>query len=269
MFRRKKANGENLTFMQHLEELRLLLIQCFVALFAGCIIVGCFFPYFASILKYPLNRAAGTNLDAIQGLVTTSPMGIFSVMIQVCFLGGFALSVPAILYFIARFVMPALHAKELKVIIPSCISVLFLFFLGASFSYFYVIPASLGVSIKLNQMFGFELIWSASRYYGLVVWMTLGIGFCFEFPLGILLFVYLGVIRTALLRRIRRHMILAVLIASALITPSGDPVSLAILAVPLYTLYELAIIVGRFIEKKSEEAEKASEDGETPWPFSE
>lgn len=257
------SKEKNLTFLQHLEELRVLLVRCALLLVLGCVVVACFFPFFADLLNYPLNKAFSSNESVVQGLVTTSPMGIFSVLIQVCFLGGLAISLPFMVYCIARYISPGLKIEEKRMITPGCVAVLALFFIGASFSYFFVIPASLSVAISLNKTFGFQLIWSATHYYGMVVWMTLGIGLCFEFPLALLLLMYLNIVSSSKFKKIRRHMIVAVLIVAALITPSGDPYSLAILAIPLYAMYEIAVYIGAKYERSEEESEEDS----LPWPI--
>lgn len=241
---------KNLSVMGHLEELRWVLIKCCIAFLVGCGLVACFFPHFAKLLLYPLNKAVGDGTPLLQGLVTTSPMGIFSVIIDICIFGGLALALPAMLYFLAQYITPGLRFQEKSLLMPASIAVMLLFIVGSLFSYFYIIPASLQVAISLNEVVGFQLIWSASTYYSLVVWMTLGIGFCFEFPLAVLVLVHLGVVSTDKLKKIRRHMIVAVLILSALITPTSDPLSLAMLSIPLYILYEGAIIVGARMEKK-------------------
>jgi len=243
--------GKAMSILDHLEELRWLIVRCCLAFIVGCVIVGSFFPYFAKLLLYPLNKAIGTGgTPLLQGLVTTSPMGIFSVIIQICLLGGLTISLPVMLYFIAKYINPGLRREEKSLIVPGSIAIICLFLVGAGFSYFYIIPASLAVAIHLNEIVGFQLIWSASTYYSMVVWMTLGVGFCFEFLLALLLLIQLGILSTDKLRRIRRHMIVIVLVAAGLITPSSDPFSLMLLAVPLYLLYEGAMLVGRRIERK-------------------
>jgi sec-independent protein translocase protein TatC len=254
-----------MTFFEHLEELRGVILRSLSALLLGCVLVGCFFPFFADLLNYPLRVALGEDSSMIQGLVTTSPMGIFSVLMQVCFLGGLAISLPVILFFIAKFISPALSEKEMKILFPGCIAILLLFIIGASFSYFYIIPSTLSVSIALNKVFGFQLIWSAPMYYGLVVWMTLGIGLCFEFPLALLVLIYLRIVSSTGLKKIRKHMVVAVLIAAGLITPTSDPLSLFALAIPLYALYELAILVGSRYERKREK-ERINDCEDLPWP---
>jgi len=237
-------------FFNHLEDLRSALVRSAIALLVGCAIVGAFFPFFADLLSWPLKRAMGDHPDLLQGLVTTSPMGIFSVLLQVCFLGGLALSLPFILYFMGSFITPGLESKERSALIPACIAIFALFTVGALFSYFLVLPASLAFSIRLNQLFGFQLIWSAPHYYGLVVWMTVGIGLCFEFPVAILALIFMGLLSADKLRSIRRHMVVVILIAAALITPGGDPFTLSILAIPMYLLYEASIIIGAKVEAR-------------------
>ena len=80
--------------------------------------------------------------------------------------------------------------------------------------------------------------------------MTLGIGLCFEFPLIIIALIYMRVLSVEKLRAIRRHMVVVILITAALITPGGDPFTLSLLALPMYLLYEAAILIGQRIEAK-------------------
>ena len=242
-----------MSFFEHLEVLRWVLLKCLIAFALGCGVMGVFLPQFADILAWPLLRVAGEGSDTLQGLVTKSPMGVFSVLIQICGLGGLALALPFMAYFMVSFVTPALSAKEKRLIIPTCILALALFIVGCLFVYFFLLPASLMVSMKLNQMLGFELIWSAASYYGLVVWMSIGVGLCFEFPLLLFLLVYLRILSVRQLKKSRRFVVVIMLLAAAIITPTGDPFTLAILAVPMYLLYEMAIAVGTRIEKRAKQ----------------
>jgi sec-independent protein translocase protein TatC len=239
-----RATNPTMSFWDHVEELRFVILRCALALLLGCAIVATSLPWISECLMWPLKRALGDSAELIQGLVTTSPMGVFSVVLQLCFLGGVALSLPLMLFFVSGFILPGLHPQERKMIIPLAFAILALFLTGGAFGYLAILPASLKVSIELNRLLGFELIWSASDYYGLVVWMTLGIGLCFEFPVVLLALMRMGVLSVQTLRLVRRQMIIVILILSALITPGGDPLSLLLLAGPLYGLYELAILLG-------------------------
>ena len=244
---------EGMSFWEHVEDFRSLILRCSAIFILSCITVACFFPFFADLLNAPLKKALGDHPDLLQGLVTTTPMGIFSVLIQVCFLGGLALSLPIMLYLGARFVAPALSSKEKHILGPGCIAAFALFSGGALFSYYFVLPASLTVSIQLNKLFDFQLIWSAPGYYGLVVWMTLGIGLCFEFPLILLLLLKVGLLSSQKLKEVRRYMIVGILVVCAAIIPGGDPFSLIILAGPLYLSYEGVILLGERIERRRDE----------------
>lgn len=238
--------------LEHFEDFRTTFLKCLASLVFACIGVGVFFVYFANALNAPLEWALEGNeeIQVAKGLVTSTPMGVFTVMIQICFLGGLAMSLPFMLYHIARFIAPALTPAERKILVPSCIAACFLFLVGVAFSYFFVLPTSLKVIIELNKVMGYHMIWSAQNYYGLVVWMTLGIGFCFEFPILLVILQYLGIVPTEQLRSARRYMAVIILIIGALIVPGGDPISLMIMVVPLYVLYELSMIIGGRMSKR-------------------
>lgn len=245
-----QSKNINMPFWDHVSDLRKLIIKCILSICIGCVIAASCFPFCAKIMNFPLIQAAQGNTEIIQGLVTTSPMGIFSVLIQICLLGGMGLALPFILFFIAGFISPALNQKEKKIIFPLGISAFFLFIIGSTFSYFWVLPASLVFAMELNQIFGFKLIWSAPHYYNLVVWMTIGIGLCFEFPLIILALLASNLVSVQTFKNIRRYMIVGILIVGAAIIPGGDPISLLLLAGPLYASYEIIIIIGQKMEKK-------------------
>lgn len=244
-------------FLTHLEDLRITLLRCVGLLVIGCLLIGLFYPYFAEILSWPLRRALGADPLERGVLVTTSPMAVFSVLLQVCLMGGFGLALPFMLYLLAGFIAPGLTAAEKRVLVPGCGAMLILFIAGASLSYFFILPMSLAVSIYFNDLFGFALVWNAPSYYGLVVWMTLGVGLCFQFPLVLVLLQYLGIIEADTLARYRRHAVVVIMVLSALISPSGDPFTLVVLSLPLYLLFELAIFVGRKMQ-----AWKAKKDAE-------
>jgi sec-independent protein translocase protein TatC len=201
-------------------------------------------------MNAPLRWACQHQPALLQGLVTTSPMGVFSVLVQICLLGGLALSMPYIVYQWMAFIAPALTRNEKRRLLPLGLAAIGLFVAGCIFSYAYVLPASLMFAMELNRTFGFELIWSAPHYYGLVVWMTLGIGLCFEFPLVILGLIYTGLVSVGTFKKIRRHMLVAILVVGAAIIPGGDPLSLILLAVPMYASYELMLFIGIKLEKR-------------------
>ncbi len=235
-----------MNFLDHLEELRRTLIYSGIAFASGCFVVMSGIRYFSSLLLWPLHFALGPGYSG-PSLITTSPLAVFSVILYISVLGGFAISLPAILYFLGRFVAPGLTGRELRVLRPGCVIAVILFLVGASFAFFALIPASLKAAVYFNHLLGLQNYWSADRYYSLLMWMTLGVGISFEFPLLIVLLVYVGILDCAKLVSFRPYSVVVFLILSALITPS-DPVTMLMLAIPMVVLYELAVIISRRIE---------------------
>ena len=124
--------------------------------------------------------------------------------------------------------------------------------LGAAFAFFLLVPSTLRVSVEINQIFGFAIRWTPGSYYSLVTWLTLGVGVSFEFPLVIVLLVWLGVMTTDFLRKYRRHAVIVIFIIAAIVTPTPDPITQTMFAIPLYLLYEIAIIASSRVEKRKE-----------------
>lgn len=145
---------------------------------------------------------------------------------------------------------PALTEKESKIILPLCLSAMFLFLLGAAFSFFALVPSTIRMAIELNDTFHLAFRWTVGAYYSLLMWLVLGVGVAFEFPLVIVLLVWMGVLSTAFLRKYRRHAIVVIFVVAAIVTPTPDPLTQSLFALPLYVLYEIAIIISTRIEKR-------------------
>lgn len=257
--RRLGSEGDEMSFLEHLEDLRGTIFRCVIAFLVMSGVMMCFLPYIADALEWPLSRAYGSIEEARKNLITHRPMEVFTVIIQVVFLGALALSLPAMLYFVAQFVAPGLTDKELGVLRPGCFAAFFLFIVGAAFAYFLILPPALYFSIKFNRMLNFDLLWSAGDYYSMVVWLSLGVGALFQFPLILILLCYVGILSATGLRQSRRIVVVIVLVVAALITPGGDPFTLLLLSVPLYGLFEASVLMAAFLEKR-QQAELAKSD---------
>lgn len=236
-------------FFEHLEEMRWMLIKCAVvfAIFAG--LIGYFLKEFNDVLLWPLNTVQPEYPNFVILLGTNSAVEVFNVVFQMCLMGGLVLAAPFMLFFIGRFVSPALTEKELKVVLPLCFSAFVLFLMGATFGFFILMPGALRTAIDLNVMFHYDPRWTAGSYYNLMAWLVLGVGGTFEFPLLIILLVWLGIMTTAFLRKYRKHAIVVIVIIAAIVTPTTDPLNMLFMAAPLYVLYEIAILVGARMEK--------------------
>lgn len=237
-------------FFDHLEDLRWTVIKSLVAFIAFAVLVGVFLREFNDAVLWPLHKVQSENPSFVLELGTTTIMEGFSVVVQLCAVGGLVLAAPFILFFLGQFVAPALTQKEMKLLLPGCVSAMLLFLIGAAFSFFLLVPSTIDVSVQINEFFGFITRWTPASYYGLLVWMVLGVGIAFEFPLLIVLMVYIGLLNVATLRKYRRHAIVVILIVAAIATPTPDPFTQLMFAAPLYVLYEASILVAARIEKK-------------------
>lgn len=243
------SGTDQMSFLDHLEELRWTLVKSFTAFGMACILIGVFLARFSNLLRWPYDFALSGQTVAMSGLINTSILGVFSVIFYLLIGGGFALSLPWILFFVGQFVAPGLNEKELRLLKPACLLAFILFFLGAAFSFFVLVPAALRASVLFNQLLGFAPLWTAASYYSLLTWMVLGVGIAFQFPLVILILVYLDILTKTKLVNFRRYSIVLFLGIGAVVTPTTDPVTFILLALPMSLLYELSILGAGRIER--------------------
>ena len=236
-------------FFDHIEDLRWTMVKSVGVFLIFAVLIGIFLRQFNDVLMWPLNSVQDANPDFPVELGTISVMESFTVLIQMCFLGAFVLSAPFVLVFVGQFVSPALTERELKVVLPLCLAAMFLFLVGAIFSFGFLVPSTLRVSAELNEFFNFVTRWTAGSYYGLLTWLVLGVGASFEFPLLIVMLVYMGILTTTTLKKYRRHAIVAIFIVAAIVTPTPDPFTQTLFAAPLYLLFELSILAGARVER--------------------
>ncbi|MCZ6673482.1 MAG: twin-arginine translocase subunit TatC [Verrucomicrobia bacterium] len=241
--------GGHMTFLEHLDELRIVLFKCAAAFLFAFVLVAVFFRQITELLRMPVDKAM-ENHGVTEALVTTSPFGVFSFLLQLGLMGGVAIASPFILYFASSFIAPGLSDKERRTLLPGAIVALFLFSVGCVFSYIVLVPSALNVSIYLNNLLGFSLVWAADRYMSLLLWMVLGIGLSFEFPLIITILVYVGILTQKQLKDFRRYAIVLIFVLGAFITPTTDPVTQTLMAGPMWLLYEAAILVAGIIERR-------------------
>jgi len=249
-----------MSFLEHLEDFRWTVGRSILAFLLGVVIVGCLMPYVGAFLQMPLIEAYGSAELVGEKLITYKPMGVFSVFIQIALLGGLVLSMPFVLYFMACFIAPGLTDRERKVVRPACFAAFVLFLSGVAVAFYGILPLTLAFSVKFNQVMGFQVLLAASEYYSMVVWFSLATGAIFQFPLIIVILIFIQVLAVEKLKAIRRAVFVGTMIFAALLTPGGDFLSLPLTTGILYGLYELAILVGSHIEKKRRAAELAELD---------
>ena len=239
-------------FWDHLDELRGTIIKSIVVFVIFAVLIGYYLTQFDRLLMWPFHRAAAEYPNLTIELVTATPMEGVNVIIAMCMFGSLMLSAPFILFFVGQFVAPALTEKETKAVLPMCASAFVLFLTGAAFAFFVLVPGAMRVFIEINRSLDWGFRWTVGSYYALLTRTVLGVGATFQFPLLILLLVWLGIVNTAFLRKYRRHVIVLIFVVSAIVTPSIDPFIQTLMAVPLCALYEIAVILSSRMEKRRE-----------------
>tara|TARA_B100001093_G_C26676893_1_gene948684 strand:- start:6 stop:851 length:846 start_codon:yes stop_codon:yes gene_type:complete len=259
------ADTTAMSFLEHLEEFRWTVARSLIAFVLGVAVVVILLPNISGFLQMPLIQAYGSVEAVEQKLITYKPMGVFSVFVQIAFLGGLVLSMPFFLYFIACFIAPGLTDRERRVVRPACSAAFVLFLFGVCVAFFIILPLTLSVSVRFNQLMDFQVLLAASEYYNMVVWFSLATGAIFQFPLILTVLVFIQILRVEQLRRARRVVFVGMMIFSAFLTPGGDFLSLPLTTCILYALYELSIVVGVRIERKRSKADIAADKDEDDW----
>ena len=122
--------------------------------------------------------------------------------------------------------------------------------MGAALAFFWLTPMSIVVVHHIAAGMGIRINWQASDYYGLVVMMSLLTGLCFQFPLALIILMWLELVRPMTLLKSWRGMLLGIVVVAVLITPIGDPLSLGVLTGALFALYLIAVAVGTWIVRR-------------------
>ena len=243
---REKAMG----FWGHLEELRWTLVKSALVFTVFAVFIGSYLQEFQDVLMWPFVKVKSEYPAITMVLGTQTIIEGFNVVMQMCIFGGLIMAAPFILFFVGQFVAPALNERETKAVLPLMLSALVLFLAGAGFSFFYLVPSTLRMAVEINTLLHYDLRWTPASYFSLLTWLVLGVGAGFEFPLVIVLLVWLGIVSTAFLRKYRRHSFVLCFIIAAIVTPTPDPIVMTMFALPLYFLYEVAIIAAGRVEKK-------------------
>jgi sec-independent protein translocase protein TatC len=245
-----------LSLLGHVTELRKRLLISVVALVVTTIIGFTFSQQLAEILAGPIG-----GLSAMESIDVTENVTAF---MKISLLAGVVLALPIILYEIFAFIMPGLNPGERKwvwIMIP--LATLF-FAGGVLFAYFFMLPTAL--PFLLNFM-GITTAPRPSTYFGFVLNLLFWVGLAFELPLIVFLLARIGIITAKQLAKQWRIAIVVIAILSALITPTPDPVNMALMMLPLSTLYLIsilfAVIAGRGRRKAQEDDGVAVEGSPT------
>jgi sec-independent protein translocase protein TatC len=248
-----------MSLMEHLTELRDRLIKVALAIVGGMVISFLLYNHIFNFLLEPYETIANSRPGSTLGdgrLLQVDPLEGFGIRMKLAAYGGIAIAMPVILWQLWRFITPGLYAHEKRYAIPFLASALFLFVLGAGLAY-YTLPRALEFLVDIGGSDNFVTAFAPGKYFTLITYMMLAFGIGFEFPILLIFLQLVGVLDVGTLKSGRRYAIVGICILVAVITPSGDPISMLMLSVPMVLFYEISIIAGRILERRKRTAAAA------------
>jgi sec-independent protein translocase protein TatC len=213
----------------------------------GMALCGFFVDRVFHLLMDPVLASLPEKQRAIYYTSYIEPLMVY---LKVALYGGLFVAVPWVLYQLWQFIAPGLYRKEKKVIVPFLVSGTVLFYSGAAFCYFVIFPAAFPAMAAIASDASLAPVLTMSEQLSLVLGMLLGFGIVFELPVVIAFLSMIGVVRWQTLAKYRRIAIVVNTTIAAIITPTGDPLNLALMAVPMCIFYEVGILVARLLGKK-------------------
>ena len=267
--KRNKDTNAEMSFIDHLEDLRWHVIRSVIAILVGAVIVFTYSDYVVDEILFAPTRSnfisakwlcsvghkigIGNVLcfpEVKAKFLENTMTGQFIASFTLAFIGGFILAFPYVFWEFWKFLRPALSPNERKKTRGIIVWVSLLFFTGVAFGYFILTPFMVNFYFNYKLSAQIEIMPSFSDYLENLVYTTAGIGVLFQMPLLVMVLARIGIVTGSFLRKYRKHAFIIILIAAAIITPSTDPFSLTIVTIPLYLLFEASIVIASRIEKR-------------------
>ena len=254
--------------IEHLTELRNRLIRSVVA-FAICMILA--FTVAGEIFNFlakPIVEILMENGQAPDLIFTGLQQG-FMVNIRISLFGGFLLSFPYISFQLWKFIAPGLYKDEKNAFLPFLLASPVLFFIGATFAFYVVMPLAFDFFLGFQQtnenisdLVGITYLGTINEYLGLTMKFIIAFGLCFQLPVLLTLMGKAGLISSQRLAKSRKYAMVGILVLAAIVTPP-DVITQIILFTVVYALYEVSVILVKWVEKKRERAFAADDTAES------
>lgn len=230
---------ERKPFLEHLEDLRRVLIRSALAMLAGMVVALIYTPQILAALKQPLHGLV-ENPDVF--LRSIEVAGAFTATLRIAFWSGLVLAAPLLVLIIGAYLVPALTPAERRAISGVGVMSLVLFAVGVWMGYRFTLPFALRAMFGLHGWIGVAAEWTLTSYVTFATQLLIAFGLSFELPVVLLVLGRLGLISSATLRTYRRHAIVGILTLAMVLTPP-DVFSQILMGVPLILLYEACIWV--------------------------
>jgi len=221
-----------MSLLEHLDELRERLIKSAIAVFVTTLIAATFTSQILKLLIEPYGQQ-------VQVLGPTEGISIY---FRVALTAGLVLAMPVLIYQFLMFILPGLEDNERWYVFWGVPAATFMFLVGVAFAWFIMIPAAIGF-LKTWQDELFLQVWQSQKYFPFVTSLLFWIGLSFETPLIIFILAKLGLVTPIFLLKQWRFAIVIIAIMAAMITPTVDPFNMALVMLPLIVLYGLSILL--------------------------
>ena len=238
--------GGRMSFLEHLDELRRRLIHAVLG-----IAIGIFLSFFFIQQIYDfLTAPAIATLPPGSKLIYTQPTEAFSLYIQISLISGVVFAAPFIMYQVWKFIAPGLYSNEKKFVIPFVLFSTLGFLAGGAFNHYVAYPFIMFYFASFNTP-NLSYMPQLTYVFGLYVKMLLGLGVIFQMPTVVFFLAKMKILSARFLITQAKYAMLLIFVAAAVITPTGDPMTLMIFAAPMILLYGLSIIVAWLVGPKS------------------
>ena len=238
----EEEQGKNLTILEHLQELRKRLMICAAALFIGMGLS--FYPVTTWALEW-LKRPAENRVENFE-LIFTQPLEFWTTFFRVCLLIGIALAMPVFVWQTLAFVGPGLTRNEKRWAYPIVLGASGMFVAGCAFAYYVELPPALNFLLDSPGDIARPLI-SVKSYVDFATRLMFVTGLVFETPLLIMALAKIGIVHWRKLLSWWRYAIVGAFLLSAVVTPSIDPITQALVAIPMIVLYFVGILLARLV----------------------
>lgn len=250
----RDLNDQPKPFLEHIEDLRRMLIKMLVVL---VLMMGASFAFQGSVVSFieqPLLRIAPNA--QLTNFGVADPL---TIAIELSFYTGLVMAFPFLILFLAEFILPALTPAEKRMLYPAAAVSLGLFLGGVLFAYYLVLPPALDYFFNYSQSLNWKPQWSVREYFSFTTQFVISFGLAFELPLAVLLLVKLGFLSHEVLQKTRAFAVVIIFFLAAIITPTTDILTLLLMAGPMYLLYEGCIVIAWLMERKQRTLPEAGE----------
>lgn len=242
--------GEQATFWEHLDELRWAIIRSLVVIVVFAVVMFCLKDQLFAVVLAPRSsdfityRLMGAEAFSIP-LMNIGLTEQFMTHMRVAIYAGLLFALPYVLYELFRFVSPGLYRNERRAATWIVSSSYLMFALGTAVNYFIIFPFTVRFLGTYQVSADVANMLTLQSYIDTLITMSFVIGLIFELPVVCTILGRMGFINGSLMRRYRRHAIVAILVIAAIITPTGDIFTLMVVSLPIWLLYEFSILLVR------------------------